>query len=139
MSAVNKNKVVWNIFYILLIIIFVDILASFLGVEIDKNNFFRFLLLCIPVILLLLHSFFTLSFVRGLFFIILASTVGLLMEMWGLKDGVVFGGHYVYKQNQLALFNVPVSVILYWAVFIYTGYCLINSFLVWLKYTKTNL
>lgn len=138
MSAINKNKVIWNIFYILLAITFVDILASFLGLEIDKNNFFRPLFLGIPVLLLLLHSFSTLSFVRGLFFFIFASTVGLLMEMWGLKDGVIFGGHYIYKQNQLTLLNVPIPVVLYWAVFIYTGYCLINSFLVWLKYKKPN-
>lgn len=103
-----------------------------------KYNLFRFLFLGVPVLLLVLHSFLTLSFRRGLFFIILASTIGLLMEMWGLKDGVIFGGHYIYKQNQLTLFDVPISVVLYWAVFIYTGYCLVNSFLVWQKNKQPN-
>ena len=126
------------LFYILLVIILVDIFAPFFGIQIDKNILFRILFLGVPVLLLLFHSFLTLSFIRGLFFVILASTIGLIMEMWGLKDGVIFGGHYIYKQNQLSLFNVPVSVVLYWAVFIYTGYCLINYFLAWIKKEKPN-
>jgi len=137
MLTFDKNKLIWKIFYLLLIVIFINIAMTFLGFQIDSNILFK-LLLGLPVILLLLHSFQTLSFTRGVFFIILASTTGLLMEMWGLKDGVIFGGNYVYKQNQLTLFSVPLSVVLYWAVFIYTGYCLVNSFLVWFEKKKPN-
>lgn len=139
MLNTDKNKLIWKTFYLLLIVIFINIAVTFLGFQIDSNILFKLLFLGLPVILLLLHSFQTLSFTRGVFFIILASITGLLMEMWGLKDGVIFGGNYVYKQNQLTLFSVPLSVVLYWAVFIYTGYCLINSFLVWFEKKKPNI
>ena len=139
MLNTDKNKLIWKIFYLLLIVIFIDIAITFLGFQIDSNILFKLLFLGLPVILLLLHSFQTLSFTRGVSFIILASITGLLMEIWGLKDGVIFGGNYVYKQNQLTLFSVPLSVVLYWAVFIYTGYCLVNSFLVWFEKKKPNI
>lgn len=87
--------------------------------------------------LLIVHSLITLSKSRSVFFILLAAGVGTLMEYIGLKYGTFFGGNYVYK-TQLTLFTVPLSVIFYWAVFIYTGYCLTNSFLYWLKKEKPN-
>jgi putative membrane protein len=132
------EKTLWIVFYFLLFIIFIKLIGDLIGIQIgEKYPWFKLLFLGLPVILLLLHSILTLSFARATFFILLASITGLVMEYIGLRDGTIFGGHYIYKP-QLTMFNVPVSVIFYWAVFIYTGYCLVNSFFYWLKLKKPN-
>ncbi len=123
------ENVLWKLFYFLILLIIVKLLGDFLELKLEENfTWFRILFLVTPVIILLLHSFLTLTLGRGLFFVFLASATGLIMEYLGLRDGTIFGGHYIYKP-QLTFFNVPISVIAYWAVFIYVGYCLINSFL----------
>ena len=60
------------------------------------------------------------------------------MEYLGLHFGTVFGGQYVYRPGQLSIAGVPVSVIAFWAVFIYTGYCITTSFLYWRKKNKPS-
>ncbi|HUW22262.1 MAG TPA: carotenoid biosynthesis protein [Candidatus Bathyarchaeia archaeon] len=136
----KKNNLIWVVFYFLLLLIFLNIVGSLFGLhlEIEKNSAYKLLFLGLPVILLILHSLLTLSALRATFFIVLAAFTGWIMEVWGLSAGTFFGGHYVYKTNQLALLNVPLSVILYWAVFIYTGYCVVNSFIYWLDKQKPS-
>jgi len=134
----NKtSSFIWIIFYLLLTIIFVTFCADIIGLKTAKYIWFKLLLLCLPV--LLLHSFYTLSVARGIMFIVIASVTGLIMEILGLKYGVIFGGHYIYQSNQPTIMSVPSSVVLYWAVFIYTGYCVVNSFLIWANREKPNL
>lgn len=136
-KMIKLETVLWKLFYFLISVILLKILFSLLGIDIEqKFNWSNFVFLAVPVLLLLFHSFIILSH-RAIFFILLASGIGTFMENIGLRDGIFFGGHYVYKP-QMTLFNVPVSVILFWAVFIYTGYCLTNSFLYWLKLKKPN-
>ncbi len=132
------DSFLWAIFYLVIVVISAVVLGNLSGVHPEnKYPLFNLLFLGLPVLLLITHSFSTLSIPRSIFFIILASGIGTLMEYFGLKDGTFFGGHYIYKP-QLTLFTVPVSVIFYWAVFIYTGYCLTNAFLYWLKMSKPN-
>ena len=135
----KKNNLIWVVFYFLLLLIFLNIVGSLFGLhlEIEKNIVYKLLFLGLPVVLLILHSLMTLS-TRALFFIALASFTGWIMEVWGLNAGTFFGGHYVYKSSQLMLLSVPLSVILYWAVFIYTGYCVVNSFVYWLNKQKPS-
>lgn len=136
----NKiESVLWKLFYFLIFIIFVKVIGDFFGVQLEhKYPWFNFIFLGIPVALLVVHSVITLSKFGSALFVLLASSIGTIMEYIGLRDGTFFGGHYIYKP-QLTLFTVPVSVIFYWAVFIYTGYCLTNAFLYWLKIQKPNL
>ncbi len=136
----NKiEKPLWLLFYFLIFTIILKIIVNFLGIQFeDQFQWFEYIFLGVPVILLIFHSIISLGFTKGIFFIILATATGTLFEHIGLRDGVFFGGHYVYR-NQSTLFNVPITVILFWAVFIYTGYCLTNSFLLWLKLKKPNI
>lgn len=136
------NKIewfLWKLFQFLILIIVIKVFVGFFGIQLEhRYNWFNLIFLGIPVLLLIVHAHISLSLFRSIFFILLAAGVGTLMECIGLKYGVFFGGNYVYKP-QLTLFTVPVSVIFYWAVFIYTGYCLTNSFLYWLKQSKPNI
>lgn len=134
----KKNNLIWIVFYFLLLLIFLNIVSDFFGLhlKLEKNIVYKSLFLGLPVVLLILHSLITLSTLRAVFFITLASFTGWVMEVWGLSAGTFFGGHYVYKSSQLTLMNIPLSVILYWAVFIYTGYCVVNSFIYWLNKQK---
>jgi len=136
----NKGeKLLWLFFYFLIFTIIIKVIGTFFGVQLEKQfQWFRFIFLGLPIILLILHSIITLSFIRGILFILLASVTGTFFEHIGLKYGTFFGGHYLYKP-ETTLFGVPVSVIFFWAVFIYTGYCLTNSFLFWLKSKKPQI
>ncbi|OGI96144.1 hypothetical protein A3I25_00690 [Candidatus Nomurabacteria bacterium RIFCSPLOWO2_02_FULL_42_17] len=135
----NELKILWGIFFLNLIIVFINLFGEYLGLRFSKGNLINFLVMAFPIILLIVHSFWTLSFSRGIFFILLASSIGFVAEFLGLNYGVIFGGQYVYLPSDLSVFNVPLSVIIFWAVFTYTGYCIVTSFLYWLGKDKPNI
>jgi uncharacterized membrane protein len=89
--------------------------------------------LAAPVLMLLLHATWMLGMKRAAVFLLLAATVGLLAEIWGLSGGTLFGGLYIYNGHTLKLWSVPYIIPIYWAVFIYTAYSITNSFWVWLN------
>jgi len=144
----KKNNFIWLILKFLLIIIFINILSKFFGVNsVLARKALDLVFYNTPIFLLLWHSISFLSPKRALFFITLAALAGWLLEVYGLRGGTFFGGHYVYHMGGVSIFDVPLLVVCYWAVFIYTGYCITNSFLYWLnknkpqkkKKTKKNL
>jgi uncharacterized membrane protein len=85
----------------------------------------------LPALLVLWHLSLTLSMRRGLTLLGLAAGIGWLAEAVSLRVGAFFGGLYVYHPVGTMLAGVPLIVVLYWAVFIYTGYNVTTSFLVW--------
>ncbi len=132
------EDLLWKVFYFLIFVIAIKIAGDLAGIRLEENYLlFKILFFALPVVILVLHSLIALSLKRSILFIFLAVITGTIMEYIGLKDGTFFGGHYIYKP-QIALFNVPINVILFWAVFIYTGYSITNSFLFWLKHKKPN-
>lgn len=133
-----KIKMLWGIFFITLLVSAANILGELLGLSSLQVGFHSSLILYIPVLLLLLHSIWTLSFFRGISFILIASVTGFFFEYIGLKYGLLFGGGYIYSPEGIKMFTVPLNVILYWGVFIYTGYCITNSFLYWLGKHKPS-
>jgi uncharacterized membrane protein len=87
----------------------------------------------LPVALALLHASVAFPDARGALLFVLAFTMGLAFEAAGVRFGLLFGGQYAYNHEEFgtALLGVPVIVPLYWAVFIYLGYSISTSFLVW--------
>jgi bisanhydrobacterioruberin hydratase len=132
------NKIIWRLFYVLIGLIAGEIVLSFLGIKLMNYLWFEIAFLGIPAILLVLHSIVTLTFFRSIILIILAGGTGFIFEYFGLKYGTVFGGQYIYNPDTLKILTVPVAVILYWGVFIYTGYTIVNSFLTWTN-NRVNL
>jgi len=134
----NKEKLLWKIFFFILFLSVIQIIGVLLGVQLDElYPIFKLIFLGTPIILVILHSFITLSPMRGVFFLFLAATLGFTSEYFGLKYGQFFGTFYTYSP-QITFFTVPIQVILYWAAFIYTGYCITNSFLIWLRVRLPN-
>lgn len=126
-----KAKILWIIFFFIILASVASIIGDLLGPSLFKISFFNSLILFVPVVLLFLHSIWTLSFFRGITFILIACLTGFIFEFIGLRYGTVFGGNYIYSPEAIKIFTVPLNVILYWGVFIYTGYCVANSFLYW--------
>lgn len=132
----SQEKLIWNIFYLLIVFGVVHIIGSLIGIQLDVvSPPFKIALLTIPIVLIGIHSYTTLSPKRALFFLLFAALTGFTAEYVGLKYGQFFGTFYTYKP-QLALLTVPVQVIFYWAAFIYTGYSITN--VVFLKLKKPN-
>ena len=136
---INKEKVLWFLFYLDLLVIIAYLVGASVGQDFSSSGLIGLLVLTVPVLLVTLHAFWTLSPTRALIFFILASGIGLVSEIFGLTYGVFFGGQYVYRSFGPALFGVPLAVVLYWSVFIYTGYCLVTSSLYWLNRSKPNI
>jgi uncharacterized membrane protein len=90
----------------------------------------------VPALHVMFHSIWTIGIKRAAFFVGLALVLGLAAEAVSLRGGGFFGGQYTYRPLGPAAFDVPVVVVLYWAVFTYNSYCVTNSFLFWLCQTK---
>jgi uncharacterized membrane protein len=101
------------------------------------NSVFNLIALYTPLVLLTLHACRTLTIKRGLSFIILGALVGFIAEAISLHDGTLFGASYTYPHS-LSLAGVPVAVVVYWAIFIYTGYWVVTAYNYWLGKTKPN-
>jgi len=126
------SKWIWRLFYLFVVVFLVHSIALAFGIDLSKNSSFYLVVFILPVSLFILHIIYSLGIWRSILFISLASGIGWTMETIGLRDGVVFGGRYVYTGHGMAIGTVPLVVCLYWSVFIYTGYSLVNSFLYWL-------
>lgn len=87
----------------------------------------------IPAALTLLHASVVFSGARGFLLFSLSFLTGLAFEAAGLRFGSLFGGPYAYNSQEFGsmLLAVPLIVPLYWAVFIYLGYSITTSFLIW--------
>ena len=89
-------------------------------------------ILVLATLLLILHSAWTMGFVKSLSLLSLSFLAGLAFEVVGVKSGIAFGGTYVYNPAiQPAVAGVPLLIPLIWAGFIYGGYAIVSSFSIW--------
>jgi putative membrane protein len=134
----HPEKLLWNMFYFIVLLGVIKIIGNLIGIQFDEvSPIFNIIMLGAPIVLVLFHSSIILSPHRAIFFLLFAAVTGFTSEYLGLKYGQFFGTFYTYKP-QLTFFTVPVQVLFYWAAFIYTGYSLTNSFLLWLKKKKPS-
>lgn len=126
----HKLRVLW-----LSLIIYGVMMAAFYAGS-AHLSFLEFFVMFGPIVLLFLYATQSLSVGRFLIFFGWASGVGLLAEVLGMKYGTLFGGHYIYSNTTQALLGVPITVVLYWAIFIMVGYGVVNAFWFWLDRTR---
>jgi putative membrane protein len=91
------------------------------------------LLFGLAVLLLFLHSLWTIGFHRGLALIVVGFVLGLLLEILGVNYGAIFG-HYAYHPAiNPRVMDVPLLVPVIWAGFIYGSFSIMSSFYIWLN------
>lgn len=134
-----KKKIIWYLFWTSVFFLTVNAFGEYHSLDFITRGFIRILVLFIPIFLLICHSFMHLSVKRGLIFISTAAFIGFVFEFIGLRNGTLFGGHYIYNPDKVAILGVPVSVVAYWALFTYLGYSIVNSYLYWLNKNKPNV
>src|SRR5262245_24689478 len=118
----NKATVLWTLFGIQILITLCGIAGIF------KGDAYLFIATYLPLALTVLHACWVLTVWRGLAFLTLASFVGWAAEAISLHYGTVFGGEYVYPTQQ-NIYGVPLTITIYWAIFIYAGYWLVTTYL----------
>ncbi len=92
------------------------------------------LIIGLAILLLILHSVWTLGVFSGPSLIALSFTTGLIFEIVGVNYAEIFGGHYVYNIDaNPRILDVPLLIPLIWAGFIYAGCSIVSSFSVWLN------
>ena len=117
-----KIKSLWAAFVIYVGYIFIG------SIGIASGRLYNFFAYYLSIILLVIFLWATHSVKRGLMLILLASATGFIAEYISLSKGTLFGAEYVYNNPGLTVFTVPSQIIVFWGVFIYLGYKLINSF-----------
>lgn len=133
-----KNSLIWVFFITSIILGFIQLITNkFTYTPNSKLAIFSSIIL---ISLLTVHACTTLKIKKAAFFLSLGIVCGFISEYLGLKYGVVFGGSYNYnRQNfELIIKDVPVLVLLFWSFFIYTGYTITTSFLVFLNINKPS-
>lgn len=128
----NKERLLWILFGLQIVLTGCSIAGVF------PNHVFDLIVTYVPVGLLVMHACIALAPARGVLFIALAGFTGWLAEAISLHVGTLFGGEYSYPP-QASLASVPVAIIAYWAVFIYIGYWLVSSFVLWLGKNKPKI
>jgi len=73
----KKVKILWQMFVISSLVILLDIWAGYLQMPIIRSNVLDFVELFLPLVAVLLHAFWTLSFWRGSLIFSLAFLIGL--------------------------------------------------------------
>lgn len=125
-----KNKILWGLFLLscpfLASVVIQEVILK--EVPVSTPGFF---ILLIPAFVLFLHAVWKVGYLRGLFIFLTASLLGFISEVLGIRYGIIFGGHYFYQNFNYIICNVPLAVIIYWAAFIYMGYAVVSSFLIW--------
>ncbi len=136
----KQAKILWSVWvlYVLATIIATFFYAGQIKLDFSGPLLITLGVLALPLVMLILHSSWTLSLQRAGGFIILAVLVGFLFEYLGLNYGVTFGGHYRYAPLGPHVFGVPVIILAYWAAFAYNSYVITNSFLQWQKKHKPH-
>ena len=129
----NKTYTLWILFALTVIIP----IADESGLTFFGLNSVKYVL---PIIVLLLHSFWLFGFKKSLLILLPPYFIGLLFEVIGVNYGVIFGGHYFYNPTSLGplLLNVPILIPFFWSFFVYTAYVITSSFLLWLGIDKPS-
>ena len=134
----RKEKILWGLLVLEFVVFIKSLSEGLVMAPFVLDSISKVLLVSLPIVLFILHAAWTLPISRGIAFILIAVTTGLIFEIIGLESGIIFGGYYEYYLGGWTMFKVPLLVVLFWAVFIYSGYCITTSFLYWLGKDKPN-
>lgn len=110
-------------------------LAGF-GLDSEGNNLAAFLAIALPFFAVLSHAACVLGAKRALFFLLLSFFTGFIFEAAAVNFGLISGGSYSYDMAGSVFAGVPLSIPVFWFVFIYTVYGLMNAVIIY-KQGKT--
>lgn len=119
-----KDKILFFSTVTLVIIHFIGIVGIKTSYEDVFLHLTPFNLLLSCVLLLLNHKEFNKSFLFFSFFIF---TIGFLIEVAGVKSGLIFGNYYYGSALGLKILNVPLIIGLNWLLLVYCVGCICNN------------
>ena len=121
-----NSRIVWALFFISVLIAVGSNLAG-IGFNATDNNLIIFSAFAFPFIAVLSHSIYILGIKRALFFLFLSAATGTVFETIGVNFGLITGGTYAYNMAGPTLAGVPLVIPMFWFVFIYSAYGLVNA------------
>lgn len=133
-----RTSIIWTLFIANALITAIALQSIASGFDPRTNQLLYLGAVTLPVIFMTAHAIVTSTLKRGVFLISIAFVIGLIAEVVGMRTGLIFGGYYQYLRSTPGILGVPITVPFFWAVFIYTGYSVTNSFLKWLGKEKPN-
>ena len=133
----NKVEILWGLFALTIILPLLDIFLNSINLFLPYLTILKFIL---PIIVLLWHSFYLFGLLNSALLLMPSFIIGFLFEIIGVNFGIVFGGNYFYNVTSLGpiILGVPILIPFFWSFFIYTGYIITSSFLVWMDIPKPS-
>ncbi len=144
-KAVHRNpKSLWDLPHLTLAVGALFSLAIGTGVLFflagRRHNVFNLLEISgvLGVLFVLLHGASALGWKRFLAFAFLGALIGYWVEVFSMHYTSFFGCPYHYHPDRWndKVLGMPLTVALFWAVFIYGGYAITNSFLAYFRLKK---
>jgi uncharacterized membrane protein len=140
-----RARVLWGLFFGIVVLGLLYIFQIATGqvqgslLNLTGVNLTAKLILVLASTLLILHSMWTLGLLRSTLFLSLGFSTGLVSEIFGVRFGTIFGGHYLYNPSiHPGVMGVPLVIPVVWAGFIYAGYCVVSSCQAWAKRENSN-
>ena len=96
-------------------------------------------LVCLTIAFVALHGKLTLGGRRTAGLVVIVAAAGFAAEYASLHWGTIFGSRYSYPPDRWpggSVCCVPLLVALFWAVYVYIGYAVVDSFMRWLGVGK---
>jgi uncharacterized membrane protein len=125
-----NTKIVWVLFVLSALFAVGGNLAGF-GLNSDGNDIASLLAIALPFLAVLSHAIYVLGAKRAMFFLFISFFTGFIFEAAAVNFGLITGGSYTYDMAGPALAGVPLSIPVFWFVFIYSAYGLINAAIIY--------
>lgn len=126
---IKPEKLIWFLFTAVTVYELIDVAGNYFRINLFQKPILVFLKFFLPLLPFIPHAFITLGKLKSGAFLLLSFFIGLIFEIIGVKYGVIFGGAYAYRRSILMISGVPLLIPVYWTIFIYTGYSVVNLFL----------
>jgi uncharacterized membrane protein len=122
----TSEKILWVMFFGFMVLAFFDGLSGKIFNADPGLNPYYIIKITYPFIVIFYQVILFLGMKRGIGLLVLAASVGSIFEMIGLSQGVIFGGQYFYRDSIFSIGGLPISILIYWAVFIYSGWSVVS-------------
>jgi uncharacterized membrane protein len=122
----TSEKILWVMFFGFMVLAVFDGLSGKIFNADPGLNIYYIIKIIFPFIVIFYQVVLFLGIGRGIALLVLAAFIGFIFEMIGLSQGVIFGGQYFYRDSIFSIGGLPISILIYWAVFIYSGWSVVS-------------
>ena len=127
------------VFFFVILLMLLPLLFMIVGLPFEWSQALGLPLVALVAAFVAMHGIRTTGPANTAVLLTISGAIGFAAEAVSLRTGTVFGSRYRYPPEMWEggmLMDVPLAIPLFWAVFVYVGYSVVNSFLCWMGRDK---